>query len=138
MSDRPITGTRDIDFLRSTTKTITDREADGDIKTRATHLARFAITPGHLVDMASQNGRRGSHFQPRWIEVEWTNGRLTEVKITGPNRRKGGELGESSGHRYWWGFDTASSERRDNLPGAVAEAIAAYESAVSDAKGAFR
>lgn len=139
MTDQPLTGTTDIDFLRSTTTTITDRQADGDKTTKVTHLARFGVRPGALIDIAGH--RKGTTFQPQWLEVEWTDGRLATVIISGPRRRKDGTPGQITGRKSWWtGYASVLSDEgaasrvqivRDALPSLVADAIAAYERAVA-------
>lgn len=120
-----------IDFLRSTTSVRTDREADGDTDVYATHLARFAVKPGTVADLKSQVGRQAM-FQPQWLEIEWVNGRLAEVRITGPSWRKDKTLG-ATGRRRWWphGRDGFGVEKvLADLPQPVRDALSAYELAV--------
>ncbi|QGH75308.1 hypothetical protein I5G61_gp60 [Mycobacterium phage Quesadilla] len=122
-----------ITFLRSTTKTVVDREADGDIKTEVRHLARFAVRDNTLLDLVADSGR--ASFSPNWMEVHWENGRLERVMISGPQRLKGGKESEKVTRHHNWGRWGAKFERAD-LPAPVAQAIAAYETAVSTMSGA--
>ncbi|UJQ86580.1 hypothetical protein SEA_PENGUINLOVER67_58 [Mycobacterium phage PenguinLover67] len=121
-----------ITFLRSTTKTVVDREADGDSRTEVRHLARFAVRDGALADQPADSGK--ANFAPSWMEVHWENGKLERVMISGPQRKKDGTEGQVTRHRNW-GRWSAKVDRAE-LPAPIAEAITAYETAVSTMSGA--
>jgi hypothetical protein len=136
----PITDTRDIDFLRSTTKTIVDREADGDTTTRVEHLARFGVAPGTVIDMLADYSKT-ANFEPHWLSVEWVDGRLYRVYLSGPQRLKdGGTSTKRTRHRTWnsWGASRANAVDKADLPAPVAEAITAYETAIAVAASGGR
>lgn len=118
-----------IAFLRSTTKTVTNREADGDTTTRVEHIARFAITPGTLIDI---KGTRTSSFSPEWLEVTWsTGGKLVRVHLSGPQRLKAGGTSDKVTLRHDWGRWSNQGVDRDDLPEVIAFRIADYELAVA-------
>lgn len=126
-----------ITFLRSTTTTRVDREADGDTKTRVEHVARFAVELGTLPDQLHQYGSQV--FRPSWAVVVWANGVLTRVRITGPRVLKDGtlsEAGHASSREYeWTSWSTNRPLDRDKLPAPLASRLAEYESAVVEFVG---
>lgn len=124
----PITGTTEIDFLRSTTTITVDREADGDKTTRVEHIARFAVNPGALPDQVQDYGRRRT-FRPAWLGVRWSNGKLSGVTLSGKRLLKSGRFSEHMTDRNHW--STSQLKDRSVLPAAVRDAIAAYETAVA-------
>jgi hypothetical protein len=137
-TDNPVYG--DIDFLRSTTKTLVDREADGDGSTRVEHLARFGIKPGSVIDLLADFSKTAS-FEPQWMTVEWVDGRLYKVYLSGPQRLKdGGTSAKMTRHRTWnsWGASRSNAVDKGDLPGPVAEAIATYETAIAVAASGGR
>lgn len=124
----PVTGTTDVDFLRSTTTVTTDREADGDTTVRVRHLARFAVAPNAVADLTVPYGhRRTSVFAPRWLEATWVDGRLYSVDVTGPQRNAGGNLGARTKRIHWNG-----GREFAEMPALLLASLAAYETAVAD------
>ncbi|AYP70045.1 hypothetical protein I5G62_gp59 [Mycobacterium phage CRB2] len=119
---------RGITFLRSTTKTVVDREADGDSSTDVHHLARFAVRDGALDDLSADHGR--ATFEPNWCEVHWENGKLTRVFVSGPQRLKDGKTSEKVTRHHNWGRWGGKFERTD-LPEAIQQAITYYENRVA-------
>ncbi|QWY84403.1 hypothetical protein SEA_KNOCKER_61 [Mycobacterium phage Knocker] len=138
-----------IAFLRSTTTTRVEREADGDTSVHVTHTARFAAPEGVVPD---QTHRYGSQtFAPRFITGTWTDGKLSEVRITGPRRLKSGKAAESgernrdanSREQEYRGAmldpDADMTKYRSTwdvpLPSVVAERLASYENDVATLTG---
>ncbi|QBI96419.1 hypothetical protein SEA_DONNY_61 [Mycobacterium phage Donny] len=131
----PITGTRDIDWLRSVTDTrVTRRATQGD-ETIVIHTAYFGIRPETVPDVMSEYTRNGEHFRPEFLQVNWTGGTLDKVFISGSLRRRNGGVSEKVNRkRTWdrrWTREAGYVFDRDKLPAGVAEAIAAYETAVA-------
>lgn len=129
-----------ITFLRSTTTTRVNREADGDTKITVEHTARFAVSPGTLPDMAHKYGKQ--IFRPQFAVVDWRNGKLDSIAITGQRVLKGGRLSDS-GHDTSRNYDWAAYDLRDGahrtaswvpVPEPLRDAIAAYETAVVSAR----
>ncbi|APQ42320.1 hypothetical protein PBI_RICH_60 [Mycobacterium phage Rich] len=132
MPTDPITGTRDIDWLRSVTNTrVTRRAIQGD-ETIVTHTAYFGIRPETVPDVVDPYTRTGETFRPEFSTVNWTNGELTNVKVSGPLRRKNGEVSEKvTRHREFERRWTREAGYvvfdRDELPAGLADALKAYE-----------
>jgi hypothetical protein len=120
-----------ITFLRSTTTTRVDREADGEIDVSVTHLARFSIEAGAIPDMTHQYGSQ--HFRPEWAEVTWNDGELSRIALTGPRVLKSDKLsraGHASSRNYeWssWDLSHPDRSRKAPVPEALTAAIADYE-----------
>ncbi len=133
----------DIDFLRSTTTTTIDREADGDTKIRLEHIARFGIEPGTVAD---QNRRYGTwKFRPSWLEVTWRDGLLVEVRTSGPRVLKDRLSDKETAHTTWelrYGRDPETGKPypfdRSRLPQPIADRIATYEQNVAVVSGKAR
>jgi len=126
-----------ITFLRSTTTTRVNREADGDTSTSVEHVARFAIPAGAVPDMVHQYGSQ--KFRPQWAQVTWLNGKLHEIAITGQRVLKSGKLsdhGHASSRNYnWSSWDLENKAKGGRLggqqvPEELATRIRLYESAV--------
>lgn len=131
-------------FLRSTTTTVVDREADGDTDIDVQHLARFALTPGALPDQLSRYSRT-RRFRPSWAEALWREGALEKVWVTGPRVLKDGSLSSHDTGRDEWERGYRRDENkvrvafdRDALPAKLADAIAAYETRVATLTGGPR
>jgi hypothetical protein len=141
-----------IAFLRSTTTTRVDRDADGDTTVRVTHVARFAAPEGVVPD---QTHRYGSQtFAPLFITATWTEGKLTEVRAVGPRRLKSGELAKhgeanhdaNSREQEYRGDmldpDADMTRYRSSwdipIPRVIAVRLAAYEVAVATLTGGPR
>lgn len=133
-----------ITFLRSTTTTRVDREADGDTKTTVSHIARFAIRPGVLPDMTHQYGEQV--FRPQWAEITWLNGTLDRIALTGQRVLKSGKLsdgGHQTSRNYdWSSFDLkmlaegrTSHRAPTPVPEPLLSAITAYGTAVAYVAG---
>ena len=157
MTDQPhdldvVADTRGIDFLRSTTTTRVDREADGDVEVHVTHIARFGVELGAIPDL---HHRYGSQlFAPRFLTAEWYDGKLRRVAVTGPRRLKSGEI-QGKGQRAhaetrdfeWrdrWLDPTTPPDPRNQpgdavpLPQVIADRLDAYELSVATLTGGPR
>ncbi|URC18166.1 hypothetical protein SEA_ZENTENO07_65 [Mycobacterium phage Zenteno07] len=134
-----------IDFLRSTTTTRVDREADGDTKVTVEHVARFAAEEGAIPDLTHRYGSQT--FAPLFITATYNEGKLTRVRASGPRRLKSGQLqgkGEvahqNSREQEWRG--RSLDPKAENLgsydvalPQAIADRLAAYERDVATLTG---
>ncbi|AHJ88454.1 hypothetical protein 40BC_054 [Mycobacterium phage 40BC] len=139
MTDHPtdldqVPDQRAITFLRSTTTTITDIQADGDTDTEVKHVARFAIEPGTVPD---QTRRYGTWiFRPSWLEVTWRDGDLAEVRVTGPRVLKAGMSKTQGGDAEWrrpyrrFGEEVTPEFVRADLPAPIRDMIELYEKRV--------
>lgn len=128
MTQPPAPSQETITFLRSTTTTTIDREADGDTEINVRHLARFAVRDGATGDL---QGTRTNVFEPNWLEVTWEDGKLMRVHTSGPQRLKAGGTSEKvTLHKHWgrWSYNELD---RSELPEAIAAAITAYETQVA-------
>lgn len=111
-----------ITFLRSTTTTRIDREADGDTEVRTEHVARFAVEPGALPDMTHKYGSQT--FRPRWLTVLWVEGQLSGIKVSGPRVLKSGKLADkgdinrnvNTRDYEWDAYDLAHPDRGVPVP----------------------
>ncbi|AHJ88555.1 hypothetical protein Jolie1_055 [Mycobacterium phage Julie1] len=128
----PVADRRAITFLRSTTTTTVDIQADGDTDTEVKHLARFAVEPGTVPDMQRRYGTWV--FRPSWMEALYRDGYLEEVRVTGPRVLKAGlsKTGDSGDFRWERGWRRDDAGKRpvfdyDALPGPLAEAVKLYE-----------
>lgn len=122
-----------ITFLRSTTTTTVNREAEGDTKTRVTHIAQFSIKLGTIPDMEGKYSTRV--FRPAQLEVEWRNGYLNKVIVSGPRSLKGGLSAHQTGNYPWRSPYRVGNDHplfnRAELPDAIAARIAEYEADIS-------
>lgn len=121
MTAPPTTG---ITFLRSTTTTTVDREADGDVEIRVRHVARFAVRDGAVPDLQAT---RTQKFEPNWLEITWEDGELLRAYTSGPQRLKAGGTSEKSTLSKHWGRFSYRPLDRSELPEAIAAAAADYE-----------
>lgn len=132
----PILDSTGIEFLRSTTVSTVDRDADGAVETVVTHLAVFTVEPGSVPDQLAQYGVHP--FRPTRLSVSWIDGLLAAVRLGGPRVLKTG-LSERETREYEWERPWTFRYHRDRqtpldrgaLPGAVAAAIADYETTVA-------
>ncbi|QPX62173.1 hypothetical protein PBI_INDLOVU_58 [Mycobacterium phage Indlovu] len=132
-----------ITFLRSTTSTRVDLDADGTERTSVEHTARFAIEPGAVPDLTHKYGSQ--QFRPRWLTVTWDDGRLSRIAVTGPRVLKSGKLaGTGDINRNvntrdfdWSRHDIERGKGYEGtvIPTAILERINAYETAVSTIAG---
>lgn len=131
----PIPG---ITFLRSTTTTRVDRQADGDSSTTVEHTANFAVKPGVIPDQHHQYSQ-GQVFRPLFLAARWVRGQLAEVKVTGRRILKNGSLQKPSEQfpdmdisreAHWAAFGGRELDRTQ-LPEPIPAALAAYEWAVT-------
>lgn len=131
-----------IAFLRSTTTTRVNTEADGDTRISVEHVARFAAPDGLIPDQTHRYGSQ--QFAPLFLTATWVDGTLREIRATGPRRLKSGKL-QDKGERHhaesreqeWRGraldpdATKLSSSYDVPLPRVIADRIAAYELAVA-------
>lgn len=124
-----------ITFLRSTTTTTVDREADGDTSTEVAHIARFAVEPGAVPDMVPKYSRQT--IRPEWLQVGWRDGRLVSVHASGPLVLKDGGTSKKLSRSHDWTHYGRKDFVRTELPEAVQATIADYEKhiAVASARG---
>ncbi|AYB70600.1 hypothetical protein SEA_SERENDIPITOUS_59 [Mycobacterium phage Serendipitous] len=138
----PITGTRDIDWLRSVTDTRITRKPHSGEDTMVVHTAYFGIRPESVPDVLSPYTRSNEHFRPEFMTVKWTDGKLKEVVISGSLRRKNGGVSEKvtrkRDYQSYWSRESAHNFDRDRLPGGVPDAIKAYELSVAIATSGAR
>ncbi|AGT12795.1 hypothetical protein PHELEMICH_58 [Mycobacterium phage Phelemich] len=139
----PITGTRDVDWLRSVTDTRVTRRALQGEETMVVHTAYFGIRPETVPDVLTPYTRSDEHFRPEFMTVKWVDGKLNVVALSGPLRRRNGGVSEKVTRKRnfesYWSREAPHKFDRDRLPAGVPEAIAAYETAVAVAtSGAAR
>lgn len=114
-----------IDFLRSTTTTRVDREADGDTKVTVEHVARFAAEEGAVPDMTHRYGSQT--FAPRFITATYTEGKLERVRVSGPRRLKSGKV-QGKGERHHG--ESREQEFRGRALDPKAENLGSYDIAL--------
>lgn len=131
-----------IAFLRSTTTTRMDTEADGDTATTVEHVARFAAPEGVIPDLVHRYGSQT--FAPVFVTATWVDGKLTRVRAVGPRRLKSGALAKhgvenhdaNSREQEWAGraLNPAATDLGSYdipLPGVIADRLVAYTTAVA-------
>ena len=127
MSTEPITLTRDIDWLRSTT--VVHTEATGG-ETDIAHTAYFGIRPGALMDVLADYSTTAS-FRPEFAIVKWRSGALHEVDLSGSLRLKNGEVSDKvNRQRRWRSWSARSPVVTEELPGQLGAALDVYMAAV--------
>lgn len=131
-----------IAFLRSTTTTRVNTDADGDTRINVSHVARFAAPEGVVPDLTHRYGSQT--FAPLFITATWEDGKLSEVRATGPRRLKSGALAQhgeanhdaNSREQEWRGrsLNPAATDLGTYdtpLPGVIADRLVAYTQAVA-------
>lgn len=133
MSTEPITLTRDIDWLRSTTVVRTERKASTEAtggETDIAHTAYFGIRPGALMDVLADYSTTAS-FRPEFAIVKWRSGALHEVELSGSLRLKNGEVSAKvNRQRRWRSWSARNPVVTEELPGQLGSALDAYAAAV--------
>lgn len=129
----PVTGTSDIDWLRSVTRTEVTRWAIRPTETEVIHTAVFGVKPGSLPDMLPRHS--SILFRPQFCEAIWRNAQLAEVRLNGSRVLKNGRLSEapSENKHYVWATFGGRELDRSALPAALNAALTAYETAVAEA-----
>ncbi|QHB37795.1 hypothetical protein I5G63_gp054 [Mycobacterium phage Imvubu] len=133
-----------ITFLRSTTTTRVETNASGDTEISVTHVARFAAPEGVIPDQVHRYGSQP--FAPLFVTARWVDGKLDEIKATGPRRLKSGKVQQPGEMRHaesreqeWRGRsmnpDATDAELTSSydvrLPRVIADRLASYEMAVA-------
>lgn len=151
MTDQPtnldvVPDTSGIDFLRSTTTTRVQREADGDTEVTVEHTARFGVEPGAIPDLTHKYGSQ--QFRPRWLTATWTEGKLSRVAVSGPRVLKSGKLADKGDINSnantrdfdWSGRDLERGKGYEDtpVPEVITARLAAYELAVATLTGGPR
>ncbi|ACF05060.1 hypothetical protein Nigel_57 [Mycobacterium phage Nigel] len=126
----PVTGTTDIDWLSSTTTTKVRRTPTQEPQTDVEHVARFGVLPGSVLDIAAEYSATAS-FRPEFLIATWDDGRLRSVTLSGPQRLKAGGVSDKKTRKREWHVWGERTLDKDQLPGAVAAALTAYERAVA-------
>lgn len=137
----PLTDTTDIDWLRSETEKRTSRTpASTAPEVHVKHSAYFGVNPGSVRDVLAEYSKTVA-FEPRFLSAEWSDGALSRVSLSGPQRLKaGGTSDKQTRRREWrnWGASRSNAVDKGDLPGVVAEALTAYETAVSTERNGAR
>lgn len=126
----PLTGTTDIDWLRSTDVFRIERTAH-KTEHRTRHTTVFGIKPGTLADQTADYSDQT--FQPQFMRAEWTNGELAEVEVSGPLRLASSGLSEKVSRKRTWESWVRGDHPRGlpGLPESIKAALDAYSIAVS-------
>jgi hypothetical protein len=130
-----------ITFLRSTTSTTVDTDADGDTTTAVKHTARFAIRPGSVPDLVHHFGSQT--FVPMFLTARWNDGKLFNVRVVGPRRLKSGKIAghgdidhDVNSREFEWSsydIDRGTGWNNTPIPDAIIKRLADYPAPGSNA-----
>lgn len=139
----PVTGTPDIDWLRSVTDTRVTHRSTREDDTQVQHTAYFGIRPETVPDVVTPYTRTDERFRPEFATAEWTDGKLSKVTVSGNlrRRRNGGVSDKVQRRREYtshWTREQGTVFDYSKLPAAIDLALRTYELAVAVATSGAR